>query len=127
MMRKKGRIYILDLKDSEETQGGGVTLKDFEDFLEKEKSHLEWSEDKEYFFFRDLDYNYYRNESNRFLRVKKEVFKDLTIDQLKGEIGRGLNVENITRITGYFAKINSWNPGKRGELKDRYRESPGTE
>ncbi|MBI5568966.1 MAG: anaerobic ribonucleoside-triphosphate reductase [Desulfomonile tiedjei] len=30
-------------------------------------------------------------------------------------------VEQITRITGYFTKISSWNKGKRGELRDRYR------
>ncbi|MGC8809681.1 MAG: anaerobic ribonucleoside-triphosphate reductase [bacterium] len=31
------------------------------------------------------------------------------------------NVEGITRITGYFTKISSWNKGKLGELKDRFR------
>lgn len=96
-----------------------MSLEEFEDFVESGKSHLEWSEDKDYFFFRDLDYNYYRNDANRFLRVKKELFKDLSVAQLKEEIGRGLRVENITRITGYFAKTNSWNPGKRAELRDR--------
>jgi len=30
-------------------------------------------------------------------------------------------VEGITRITGYFTKINSWNKGKIGELHDRMR------
>lgn len=30
-------------------------------------------------------------------------------------------VEQITRITGYFTKVSSWNKGKRGELKDRFR------
>ena len=30
-------------------------------------------------------------------------------------------VEQITRITGYFTKLSSWNKGKRGELKDRHR------
>ncbi|MCL6582278.1 MAG: anaerobic ribonucleoside-triphosphate reductase [bacterium] len=30
-------------------------------------------------------------------------------------------VDGITRITGYFTKISSWNKGKRGELRDRYR------
>ncbi|MBU0675137.1 MAG: anaerobic ribonucleoside-triphosphate reductase [Proteobacteria bacterium] len=30
-------------------------------------------------------------------------------------------VEGITRITGYFTKISSWNKGKLGELHDRYR------
>jgi anaerobic ribonucleoside-triphosphate reductase len=29
--------------------------------------------------------------------------------------------EGITRITGYFTKISSWNKGKLGELRDRYR------
>lgn len=31
------------------------------------------------------------------------------------------NVDGITRITGYFTKISSWNKGKLGELHDRYR------
>jgi len=31
------------------------------------------------------------------------------------------NVDGITRITGYFTKVSSWNLGKRAELKDRYR------
>lgn len=30
-------------------------------------------------------------------------------------------VENMTRITGYFSKISGWNKGKIGELADRYR------
>jgi ribonucleoside-triphosphate reductase len=30
-------------------------------------------------------------------------------------------VEGITRITGYFTKLSSWNKGKRGELNDRYK------
>jgi anaerobic ribonucleoside-triphosphate reductase len=30
-------------------------------------------------------------------------------------------VEGITRITGYFTKISSWNKGKIGELRDRFR------
>jgi len=30
-------------------------------------------------------------------------------------------VDGITRITGYFTKISSWNKGKLGELKDRYK------
>jgi ribonucleoside-triphosphate reductase len=30
-------------------------------------------------------------------------------------------VDGITRITGYFTTVSSWNKGKVGELKDRYR------
>lgn len=33
------------------------------------------------------------------------------------------NVDGITRITGYFTKISSWNKGKLGELHDRYRNA----
>lgn len=48
-----------------------------------------------------------------------------------GKTGRGLRdtcsycgssrIEGITRITGYFTKVSSWNKGKIGELHDRYR------
>jgi len=31
------------------------------------------------------------------------------------------NVDGITRITGYFTKLSSWNKGKIGELHERYR------
>lgn len=31
-------------------------------------------------------------------------------------------VDGITRITGYFTKISSWNKGKLGELKERYKD-----
>ena len=30
-------------------------------------------------------------------------------------------VEGITRITGYFTRVSSWNKGKLGELRDRYK------
>lgn len=50
-----------------------------------------------------------------------------------GKITRGLretcphcqseNIEGITRITGYFSRVQGWNKGKRGELHDRYRSS----
>ncbi len=29
------------------------------------------------------------------------------------------NVEHITRVTGFFSKVNSWNKGKIAELRDR--------
>ncbi len=33
------------------------------------------------------------------------------------------DVDGITRITGYFTRVSSWNKGKRGELRDRFRSS----
>ncbi len=35
-----------------------------------------------------------------------------------------LDVDGITRITGYFTRISSWNAGKRGELADRSKVVP---
>ena len=29
------------------------------------------------------------------------------------------NIEAMTRVTGFFSKVGSWNKGKIGELKDR--------
>ncbi len=50
-----------------------------------------------------------------------------------GRLTRGLHeacpacgskkVDGVTRITGYFTKISSWNKGKRGELRDRQRRT----
>lgn len=34
------------------------------------------------------------------------------------------DVDGITRITGYFTKVSSWNKGKIGELRNRYRNQP---
>lgn len=42
------------------------------------------------------------------------------IDDTCSYCGSG-DVDGITRITGYFTKVSSWNKGKLGELKDRYR------
>jgi ribonucleoside-triphosphate reductase len=33
------------------------------------------------------------------------------------------DVDGITRITGYFTRVSSWNKGKRGELTDRFRSA----
>jgi ribonucleoside-triphosphate reductase len=33
------------------------------------------------------------------------------------------DVDGITRITGYFTRLSSWNKGKLGELRDRYRNN----
>lgn len=74
----------------------------------------------------------------------KKIFNNTTNDQVAispeftvcnkcDHIERGLydictscgsnDTDYITRITGYFSKVSSWNKGKLGELKDRMRES----
>jgi anaerobic ribonucleoside-triphosphate reductase len=32
-----------------------------------------------------------------------------------------INIDHITRVTGYFSKVSGWNKGKKAELRERYR------
>jgi anaerobic ribonucleoside-triphosphate reductase len=34
-----------------------------------------------------------------------------------------LDVDAVTRVTGYFSKVSNWNIGKKAELRERYRVS----
>jgi len=88
-----------------------------------ENENIEWFDDleNEQLCFRNIYVDWYRNDENRKTSIKYWKIDKLTSDQLIHEINRGLMVEGITRITGYFTKISSWNPGKRGELNDRKR------
>jgi hypothetical protein len=53
-------------------------------------------------------------------------FSDIAIEKnelniLLEQTSHGKNVEQITRVTGFFSKVSSWNKGKLGELKERNR------
>ncbi len=102
-----------------------MTLDQFESFLESSKDYLEWAEDEDGFLFRDLRFDWYKNNPENATKVLKTKMKDLTAEELGKQITLGLKVEQIARVTGYFAKVNSFNAGKRGELKDRAREGKG--
>lgn len=39
---------------------------------------------------------------------------------LNKQIIQGRNVYQITRIVGYFSRVENWNKSKLGELKDRH-------
>jgi len=62
---------------------------------------------------------WYDNHKGNMTYVSNEQLKNLTSDELYEELIRGLDVEQVTRITGYFSKVEQWNKGKMGELKDR--------
>ena len=53
--------------------------------------------------------------------ISKEMTGRITPAELWRELTQGLDMEYITRITGYFTKVSSWNKGKLGELRDRMR------
>ena len=101
-----------------------MTRHEFAEFLEKNKN-IEWQDDVDHqqICFRNVYLDWYRNDEQRCTAVKYWKIDDMTAEDLLTEINRGLMVEGITRITGYFTKITSWNPGKRGELMDRKRFS----
>jgi hypothetical protein len=93
---------------------------EFNQFLEKH-SNIECHTDDMFFYFRNTDLPWYANNPDHCTRVTKELCAQLTPEALLKEINQGLEVEHITRITGYFTKVSQWNKGKRGELKDRRR------
>jgi hypothetical protein len=98
-----------------------MTSGEFVAFIDSNDPHVEWSEDEEKFYFRDLRYAWYANNPGNCTEVLKTKMQDMTVQDLKDAIVKGLKVEQITRVTGYFARINAWNPGKTGELKDRHK------
>lgn len=71
--------------------------------------------------------NVFRNTQNDQITFSPEF----TSCRACGKTSRGLRekcpycqskaVDGITRITGYFTKVSSWNKGKLGELKDRFK------
>lgn len=44
-------------------------------------------------------------------------------DFLYHQTHQGKNIEQMTRVTGYYSKISLVNKGKRGEIRDRHRET----
>jgi hypothetical protein len=102
-----------------------MTKAELDKFLE-EHEHIEWAVDGNVVLFRDTSLDWYNADPGRCTSVTKEKMDCLTADQLLKAIRQGLEVEQMTRVTGYFAKVGSWNPGKKGELKDRHRENDNT-
>ena len=56
--------------------------------------------------------------------VANFAIMDNPLETLLAGCKAGCDVDHVTRVTGYFSRTSAWNPGKRGELKDRHREAP---
>jgi hypothetical protein len=91
---------------------------DFVDFLKENSDTFEWAEGK--------------HENKPGIYVKNHQFDTEThftnnaienneLQVLIEQTNQGKNVEQITRVTGFFSKVHSWNKGKLGELKQRHR------
>jgi hypothetical protein len=97
-----------------------MNAQELEIFLEKNDHILCFDAlEEELLCFRNEHLDWYLNNPERKTAITYNKVEELNEDQLIMAINKGLEVENITRITGYFTKVSSWNPGKRAELKDR--------
>jgi len=93
-------------------------------YLDNNKN-IEWFDDAEnqQFCFRNTDLAWYQKDAHRATAIQYRMLDQMTEQDLHHAINKGLMVEGITRITGYFTKTSSWNPGKRGELEERKKYS----
>lgn len=74
--------------------------------------------------FRNESLIWYQKDPDRATEIAPEALFWIEDGQeLMEYINRGLQVEQMTRVTGYMSKISQWNKGKRAELKDRFRNS----
>ena len=96
--------------------------KDLDSFLEANK-HIEWSttEEGDALVFRNSDLQWYKDNPDKGTKITIGALQKLDAAGLLHEINRGLDVDTITRITGYFAKTRGFNPGKQAELQDRVK------
>ena len=63
-------------------------------------------------------------KNNRFETITHftlEAIEKHGLNVLIDQTSQGKNIEQITRVTGFFSKVQSWNKGKLGELKQRHR------
>ena len=75
--------------------------------------------------FRNDRLAWYRNDPVRQTVFDGDWLFEHTTDELAAAINKGLEIEQICRITGYFSKVGQWNKGKQGELKDRKKWTIG--
>jgi hypothetical protein len=108
-----------------------LTLGEFVEWVEENK-HVSWAileegeNHPEGIVFRNPLLPWYQKDEGNMTFVSKWKFKELSSDGLTQAINQGLQVDYITRITGYMTTVSSWNKGKLGELKDRHRGMEGT-
>jgi len=46
---------------------------------------------------------------------------NVTSNDIIRQLHNGRNIQQMTRVTGFFSRVSSWNSGKIAELKDRHR------
>lgn len=94
-----------------------MTLEELDRYLEAHPQVLWLKDDEGNFYFRHEQFD----DEQEKVKVEPKALKELTEAKLDQVLTAGRNVEHITRITGYFSRVEGWNKGKKGELADRAR------
>ena len=94
-----------------------MTIEELDAYLET-RPNIMWANDEAgNFYFRHEHYD----SENQKVKVEPKALNELTPEKLDRILTGGRNIEHITRVTGYFSRVQGWNKGKKGELADRYR------
>lgn len=95
-----------------------METKEFIEYLDKNEHEFQWAEGEHHdtpgYFVKNKKY-----ETETHFTEMAIQNNDLPFLMLQTHHGK--NVEQITRVTGFFSKVGSWNKGKLGELKERDR------
>jgi hypothetical protein len=105
-----------------------MDIAELENFLVNSERDLEWSIDNiENMLeeeFKKKNYLYIKSKHwDTCIRLNLDKLDEWNEMLIQKELIQGRNVVKMTRVTGFFSNIDQWNPGKRGELKDRFRVS----
>jgi hypothetical protein len=94
--------------------------KEFIEHLKRNKNNFDFAEAPH----EGIEGIYVKNKTyGTEIHFSDKVIEELTLDDLVKSTHQGKNIEQMTRVTGYFSKVSKWNKGKKGELKDRHRVS----
>ena len=91
---------------------------EFIGFLQSEEEHFEMAEAP----LEGKNGVYVKNNTfDTETHFTNEVIASMELKDLIVATHQGRNIEQMTRVTGYFSKVAGWNKGKVGELRDRTR------
>lgn len=94
-----------------------MTHEELNSFLEANPK-VEWAEEEDgTLYFRHAQYD----SEHEKVKVTPDALSRVTAAQLEKILVGGRNVDQITRVTGYFSRVSGWNKGKIGELAERER------
>lgn len=58
---------------------------------------------------------------NTYAHFSEDAIEKNNWETLKTQIYQGKDIYHVSRIVGYFSRIENWNKSKLGELKDRQK------